>query len=151
MIDFNTILNQLFVAAIEQAQKPLLEKIETLEKRVTDMDAFFAAWNFNDPDKFAEEVTKVIVDNDVLRTHTNMIAEDVVDRYDFTETINDWWRHVDISEEVDKAITNIGVVTEDSLEEAVDKALCNAIAVTPDDLDEAVEQFIRNRVTISVN
>lgn len=113
--------------------------------------AFFAAWNFNDPEKFAEEVTKVVVDSDVLRNHMGTLAEDVMDRYDFTETISDWWRHVDISEEVDKAITNIGVVTEYSLEEAVDKALSNANAVTPDDLDEAIEQFISNRVTISVN
>jgi len=133
MIDFNTMLNQAFSAAIEQAQKPLLEKIETLEKRVTDMDAFFAMWNFNDPDAFALKVSNVVIDpdNDMVRGY----IDNAIGAYDFDSTIENyvdsWWRSMDISDDVEKAVNNMGIVTEDSL-------------------DDAMEAFINDKVSVSI-
>lgn len=35
MIDFNTILNELFKKAVEEATKPLVERVEKLEEQLT--------------------------------------------------------------------------------------------------------------------
>ena len=58
MIDFNTILNTLFQAAVAEQTKPLLETIEAqdkrlkdMEKRTVDMEEFIARWNFGDEEK----------------------------------------------------------------------------------------------------
>ena len=139
MIDFNTILNQLFVAAIEEAQKPLLEKIEVLEKRVTDMDAFFAAWNFNDLDTFALKVSQVVVDrdNDTVRGYLGSVVRVCVeDEFDVDDKIEawveNWWRHLDISDDVEKAVSNADFPDEDRV-------------------NDMIEQFINDKVTISIS
>ena len=89
MIDFNTILNAVFEAAL----KPLQDKIEAQEKRLMDMEEFIAKWNFGGEEKFKEAVTE--------------IAKDVAVQFADTlrEEMDEKLGEIDVSDAVEKEVT----------------------------------------------
>ena len=100
MIDFNTVLNTLFQAALEQHTAALTEKIEAQEKRIADMEEFFNKWNFGNSEKFADAVVEVVKDR--LDAWIQTTAQDAVE-----ETVDTAIRDMDLTNDIEKALDNI--------------------------------------------
>ena len=100
MIDFNTVLNTLFQAALEQHTAALTEKIEAQEKRIADMEEFFNKWNFGNSEKFADAVVEVVQDR--LDAWIQTTAQDAVE-----ETVDTAIRDMDLTNDIEKALDNI--------------------------------------------
>ena len=100
MIDFNTVLNTLFQAALEQHTAALTEKIEAQEKRIADMEEFFNKWNFGNNEKFADAVVEVVKDK--LDGWVVQQAQDAVE-----ESVDTAIRDMDLTNDIEKALDNI--------------------------------------------
>ena len=111
MIDFNTILNTLFQAAVAEQTKPLLETIEAqdkrlkdMEKRTVDMEEFIARWNFGDEEKFKEAVKEIA--KDVAIQYVDNAEERLNTRMD--DAVED----IDVGDAVEKVLDNKDWATE---------------------------------------
>lgn len=100
MIDFNTVLNTLFQAALEQHTAALTEKIEAQEKRIADMEEFFNKWDFGNDGKFANAVVEVVKDR--LDGWVVQQAQDAVE-----ESVDTAIRDMDLTNDIEKALDNI--------------------------------------------
>ena len=100
MIDFNTVLNTLFQAALEQHTAALTEKIEAQEKRIADMEEFFNKWNFGNSEKFETAVVDVVKEQ--LDGWVVQQAQDAVE-----ESVDTAIRDMDLTNDIEKALDNI--------------------------------------------
>jgi len=125
MIDFNTILNTLFQAAVEQHTKPLLDTIAEQERRILSMEEFFNKWNFGGEETFKAAVMGVVGELDEKiegivdgRIHDEIDA--AIDNYDFSDKLSDAIDNYDFSDKID----------ESKIEDAVREVLGNATITT---------------------
>lgn len=86
----------IFQSIINEIQKPLLEQIEAQNKRIEEMETFFAKWNFGNEEEFTKRINEAI-DEKVNEFKESLmedaddsaraIAESVVEQYDFSDEI----------------------------------------------------------------
>lgn len=106
MIDFNTVLNTLFQAALEQHTALFLEKIEAQEKRIADMEEFFNKWNFGNSEKFGDAVVEVVKRDcgdwveQVARDEIETKVESVVNDMDLTNDIEKALDNIDLDDRI---------------------------------------------------